>query len=247
MKKAAALLIFLTLALFVATPVFASPPPHAQLHFDSSDELIQWINEADLKEIDSHTYRKESKYHFTPFIEQLRADKAILIPKYDGQSFPISDEYGFINIAPNNPYEQRYYGFHAKVNNKYFVIAINRIPDEYLDLAKTNYDKYTRKYTPNIFAKRYDVGGAHLIFDCYDVIIRSRRRGKIDKDFVAKLSFEKISLEDGSVLSEYASDGYRIVSRFEYFLKRYGIVILIIAGVVFLAIYNKKRKRALIN
>jgi hypothetical protein len=247
MKKMILIVIFLGVILSTSVSVWALSPPFKHASFDSVQELADWIKNVDYQEADSGNFRGDLKYHYKPFLELLRKDSTLLIPKYKGQDFPINVEEGYtkIDIVPNQPYEQRSYSFHGNVSDTRFTVSINRIEDEYVNLAKTDYDKYLSSCDPkpllnNLPNNRMVV---HKVIDNYDVMIHFYS-DEIDNDIVDSITLHKVSLADlNSVSGQYSMEGNTVHKKGLLVFVLPGVGIVLVIAVFICVVMGRKKRR----
>ena len=233
--------------------------PYDLFHFNSAEELIEWINTVDINNIDSYN---QGSYSHKSFIEDIRKDCELIIPKYNGQYFPINVKEGLYGVEVWPEFESKNWrciSFRMDIESTRVSIYIHRIDDGRISDAKQNYENY--------IANRYSYlgvggGGGSLVeqrynrVDRYDVLVTAV--GFEDESVFENISFDKVKLSNYSeVVETYSFGKYLVYSASvttpaentpEKSSMIYFIIISIFAGIVVVIIIvmaakkTKKRK-----
>ena len=190
--------------------------------FANSAELIEWINTVDVETVDD-MYKDipvKGMLSMKPIIEEARADREILVPKFMGKELSRYDKNMDKDISVV------VMPVFAMTNGKFIVfmdeeleiqIVVHRIEDEDLAAADADYKKY--------FEEKYDAmngigdsmglllseSSAYKRIGRYDVIVDvdnyENLAGTSEKIFRG-LTFDKVKLSDSSVVETYSFDDY---------------------------------------
>lgn len=215
MKKCICLSFAAILLTSFSALTFALSSPYQQYLFYTVSEMVEWINTVDINTIDA--FSNSESYSYRSFIEDIRRDGEILVPKYNGQYFPIQAEPNHgIQIWPKVKYKKSEYwrsiNYDAKIGFGTSIrVYVHRIDDEHLELAQNNYEKYIQK-GHSYLGKLSRESDRYMRIDRYDVQY-SVLRELFDEAVLQGLSFDKIKLSDiHTVAASYTMDDVYVYS-----------------------------------
>jgi len=188
---------------FCYSTAMAALPTYNVYPFDNAKELIEWINTVDIETIDEYIYDPDISHK--SLINDIRKDGEILIPKYNGDYFPLRVKEGWhgISVWPELDSGQ-WRCIEYRMDREYSSVEvyIHRIDDEKINDAREDYLKYvTTRYTRlGIIGGR---GNSRFkMVDRYDVLVNVERTDTnspedayVGFDF-ASISFDKVKLSD---------------------------------------------------
>ena len=240
MKTKVCLLFAFMAFLSFGLSAHAEQPPYELIKFDTVDELIDWINTVDIETVDDWSgWPEDHKI----FIEAIRKDGEIILPKYKGKYIPVYGVFAW-------PY------YEPKVNSIAFGtisdiwVDIYRIDDDNLNFAKNDYEKYIAQGDPFVSIGRFvsPSSGRYKMIDRYDVFVGSR--DPVDESFFDDFSFDKVSLSnpDETVASYSFKDSLEY--HFDYYEPQINPIVFYVIGFASAGIISvvsiilfRKRKR----